>query len=387
MRTRLLIVIGLSVGAAQLLGMYVMLELDTVPIDRVVTNLERMISDDPKSVEIRVNLARLHSMAYARKALEIGTLRTGLRNTPGWGPGQPFFGHGNPHIQPSVVSASDPAAAAVAQSHLTKAIEAYRAVLVIAPRHFVAQIGLGWTLMESGNRTEAIKELRRAMELGWEGDSASRYFGEGRSATQEVAMYLTQLLDRVKDAEEIAVISKRLDEISKRPRAITPIAVPLRGDLSADAMIDTNRLVPFDLDGSGFPMKWTWLSRDAAWLVHDHRGTGQITSALQLFGSVTFWAFWQNGYHALKAMDDDGDGEIRGRERLGLSLWHDRNSNGISDRGEVRTLIDWGIVSLSTSYEYDASHQHEIAWSPSGVRFESGEVRPTYDLVMTTGRR
>ena len=81
-------------------------------------------------------------------------------------------------------------------------------------------------------------------------------------------------------------------------------------------------------------------------------------------------------------MDDDGDGEIRGRERAGLALWHDRNTNGISDRGEIRPLIDWGIVSLSTTYEYDARHQHEIAWSPRGVVFATGEARPTYDLVM-----
>ena len=83
-------------------------------------------------------------------------------------------------------------------------------------------------------------------------------------------------------------------------------------------------------------------------------------------------------------MDDDGDGAIRGPERAGLALWHDRNSNGVSDRGEVRPLTGWGIVALSTSYEYDARHQHEIAWSPRGVVFATGEVRPTYDLVMNT---
>ena len=388
MRIRLPIVLSLCLTVAQLSALYFAPDLETVPIDRVAANLERMVTADPGSVEIRLNLARLHAMAYAKKVLEVPTLRARMGNAPGWGSGQPYFGSADPYIQPPVDSTTDAAAAAVAKSHLAKAIDTYRAILAVAPRHLVAQIGLGWTLMQSGDRPEAIKELRRAMELAWERDSPSGSFlGDNRSATQEVGMYLTRLLDPLKDAEEMATINKRAAELSRRPRVVTPIAVPLRNGVTAEEMVDSNRLVAFDLDGSGIPMKWTWLSRDAAWLVHDHRGTGRITSALQLFGNVTFWAFWKNGYHALKAMDDDGDGEIQGREREGLSLWHDRNSNGISDRGEVRTLIDWGIASFSTSYEYDASHQHEIAWSPSGVRFETGEVRPTYDLVMTTGRR
>lgn len=44
-------------------------------------------------------------------------------------------------------------------------------------------------------------------------------------------------------------------------------------------------------------------------------------------------------------------------------------------KGEVRPLTDWGIVSLSTSCEYDGRHQHEIAWPPRGVVFAGGEVR------------
>ncbi len=124
------------------------------------------------------------------------------------------------------------------------------------------------------------------------------------------------------------------------------------------------------------------MTSDAAWLVNDHRATGRITSGLQLFGNVTFWAFWQNGYHALRALDDDGDGEVRGRELRGLALWHDRNSNGLSDRGEVRTVTEWGIAALSTAYYFDETHPHEIPWSRTGVRFTDGSVRPSFDLVL-----
>jgi hypothetical protein len=385
MSKRILIALAVCAVAAPLVAEYVMPDIETVPVDRVVANLERMVADAPRNVELRVNLARLHALAYASKAADVRTLRTGLGPGPEWAKGQPFFGHEPGHRQPPVKATSDPAAAAAAKAHLTRAIAAYRAALELAPKHGVAQLGLGWALKESGDKAGAVMELRRGVELGWERDGVpGASLWAGRSLTEEAAFYLRDLLDPVKDAAEIVTLDEKLRALQRGPRIITPIAVPLRAGVSAEAMVDGTRLVPFDLDGSGIPRKWTWLSDDAAWLVHDHRGTGQITSALQLFGNVTFWAFWENGYHALRAMDDDGDGAISGRERVGLALWHDRNSNGISDRGEVRTLIDWGIVSLSTSYAYDASHQHEIAWSPRGVVFAGGEVRPTYDLVMMT---
>ena len=388
MRKRILIALVLCAGVGPVMAMYARLDLETVPIDRVVANLERMISENPASIETRVNLARLHAIAYATKANEIATL-TGSSKSPGWEKGQPFFGHDQAHAQPPTKSTSDPVKAAKAKEHLTKAIAAYRAVLAADPNHAVAAIGLGWTLKESGDKAAALAQLRRAVELGWERDNGPKpsLWVRQRSLTEEAAFYLIELLDPVKDAAELAALNERLRELKRRGRAITPIAIPLRSGGSAGEMVDLERLVPFDLDGSGIVRKWTWLSQDAAWLVHDHRGTGQITSALQLFGNVTFWAFWENGYHALRAMDDDGDGEIRGRERIGLALWQDRNSNGVSDRGEVRSLVDWGIVSLSTSYEYDSRHQHEIAWSPRGVVFASGEVRPTYDLVMESRSR
>lgn len=361
-------------------------DVETVPVGRVVANLERMIVRSPKDVELRVNLARLHAMAYAAKVTEIQALRRTMSSDPNWAQGSPYFGFREPHELWEVKPISDPVANGQAREHLTRAIAAYREALALAPRHGVANLGLGWALKEAGDTAGAIAPLRRAIELGWEKDEPQANLSMARSMTEEAALHLRPLLNPLRDAAEIQTLDRRLAELKKRARWVTPIAIPLRAGMTADDMSAPDCYVPFDLDGSGIVRNWEWLADDAAWLVHDHRGTGQITSALQLFGSVTFWAFWQNGYHALRAMDDDGDGVIDGREREGLALWHDRNHNGISDRGEVRPLVEWGIESLSTSYEYDPRHQHEIAWSPRGVVFTSGEVRPTYDLVMGARR-
>jgi len=96
------------------------------------------------------------------------------------------------------------------------------------------------------------------------------------------------------------------------PRAITPVAVPLKDNARLEDLLNPDAMVSFDADGSGLARRWTWITSDAGWLVFNsqHR---PITSALQLFGNVTFWLFWENGYQALRSLDDDGDGRLRGR--------------------------------------------------------------------------
>jgi hypothetical protein len=103
---------------------------------------------------------------------------------------------------------------------------------------------------------------------------------------------------------------------------------------------------------------------------------------LQLFGGVTFWMFWDNGYQALAALDNSGDSKLSGDELMGLAIWHDRNTNGISEPGEVKPLAEYGITSISCRWERDTSHPDGIAYSPEGITFRDGTTRPTYDIVL-----
>jgi hypothetical protein len=40
----------------------------------------------------------------------------------------------------------------------------------------------------------------------------------------------------------------------------------------------------------------------------------------QMFGNVSYWIFWRDGYAAFSALDDNGDGLLRGSESKGLPL-------------------------------------------------------------------
>jgi hypothetical protein len=238
-------------------------------------------------------------------------------------------------------------------------------------------------LTQTDKKTDAIAALRKVIEKGWEKEKDLKALGLGGHAiTSEAADYLIPLLDKDKDKDEIATLKERADKLKKLPRPITPIAIPLRDGLAARDLEDRAARVAFDADGTGLQKKWTWVNTNAAWLVHDPKQSGKVTSALQLFGNVTFWMFWDTGYDALAALDDDRDGKLSGAELAGLALWHDTNGNGVSDAGEVKPLSAYGIVSLSCQFERDVAHPDRIAFAKAGVTFKDGTTRPTFDLVL-----
>src|SRR5688572_17157597 len=118
MRKVTLIACLLCLAAGSLIAIHVMPDVETVPIDRVVKNLERMISEDPTNIEVRVNLARLHSIAYASKVAEVRTFRKSFGTSPQWAAGQPYFGFDQAHLQPEVKAAADGTIEAKAREHL-----------------------------------------------------------------------------------------------------------------------------------------------------------------------------------------------------------------------------------------------------------------------------
>jgi hypothetical protein len=96
---------------------------------------------------------------------------------------------------------------------------------------------------------------------------------------------------------------------------------------------------------------------------------------------VTFWAFWRNGYEAMAALDDNGDGRLLGHELRQLAIWKDANQNGLSEHGEVRPLSAYGVVALSCDYGA-GDGLLTVAQSPAGVTFADGTTRPTYDVIL-----
>jgi tetratricopeptide (TPR) repeat protein len=366
----------LLAASAHLPAIYMRMETREVPIDRLVANLERDLKANPANVETLINLARLHAMAFALKTDEFPAAQTKPDQ-----PELPSFAPDASQIPRTVRPAPSPEHAARAARHLKEAIRHYGAAVTLAPDNLTARLGHGWVLQQSGDTQAAIKEYRRIVAQAWPSEQKIKaLMPSQRLFTHEAAGYLIPLLDKTRDATEVSDLRAKQAALEARPRAITPVAIPLRDDLAGQSFVDRLARVRFDADGSG-PREWSWITPDAGWLVYDKDDRGTITSALQWFGDVTFWLFWSNGYEPMRALDDNADGELSGAELKDLAIWHDRNRDGVSDVGEVRPLASHGIVALSCDY-VDGDGTNFAAISPRGARFADGTTRPSYDVIL-----
>jgi len=382
--------------------MYVPVELQEVPLARLSANLRQAMRSEPRNAQWVHNLARAHAMAWATRSMQL-PVRTGYR----YGYFQPnrdtsdasrmraadsaarnatavWFGY-DPAAVPftRVEAVTDGDRLRVARAHLDTALLLYTQAVAVDSTDLVIRLGQAWLLTQT-DRGMAVTKLREVIRrYDALPDSSTRYQPRGgRTLLAEAARYLIPLLEPSQDRDEIATLERRIREEEQRPRAVTPIAVPLADSLSARDIEAGGAAVAFDADGTGLPKRWSWIRPNAAWLVHDPQRSGRVTSALQLFGSVTFWMFWGNGYEALASLDDDHDGVLRGRELDGLALWRDGNSNGLSERGEVRPLAHYDIIAVHCRATRDPDHPDRIYRAVVGVTYRDGTTRPTYDLLL-----
>ena len=368
--------VALVVSAPPLRAEYIQPDLENVPVSRLIENLEAQAKKDEKAVAPRLNLARVHGMAYALKT-DTARVWKGKEDQGAW------FGFEPKHVPFEVKKTDDEAKMKAAREHLDKAIARYEEVIKLDDKHLVAKLGHAWCVDQAKKKDDAIKEYRAVIEEAWAKEKDSKTGGlGGHWVTAEAASYLIPLLDEEKDKDEIATLKDRSKKLNSLPRPITPIVVPLRDGLSVADLEDRRASVAFDADGSGLKRRWTWITPEAGWLVCDPHKTGKVTSGLQLFGNVTFWCFWDNGYQALRSLDDNADGILSGKELDGLAIWHDANGNGVCEPGEVRPLSDYGIVALSCQCVRDESRPDKIMYAPSGVTFADGSTRATFDIIL-----
>jgi hypothetical protein len=366
-----------SAGTAE--ALYIRPDLEKIPVEQLVTNLEALVDKSPRDAKLRLNLARAHAMAYALKT------DTAEINKRGGAAAGAWFGYEPRHV-PFAATAKktdDEAKLKAARVHLDKAITRYRETTALDANNLTALLGLAWCIDQTGKKDEAIKAYRQVIETAWQKEKDLKTAGLGwHSVTAEAAGYLIPLLDSTKDADEIKDLGERTKQMQKVRRPITPLVIPLRNGLGVRDLIDLKASVPFDADGSGIKHRWTWVTKDAGWLVYDHRRTGKVDSALQMFGSVTFWMFWENGYQALSVFDRDGDGWLTGSELDGLAVWVDANGDGVVDPGELKTLSELGITALCCRAHAAPAPAYTAAHAPVGVRFRDGTTRPTFDVLL-----
>ena len=124
--------------------------------------------------------------------------------------------------------------------------------------------------------------------------------------------------------------------------------------------------VSFNLNASGGKEKlaWTASSSDDSWLVLDRNGNGTIDDGTELFGDVTAQADppagqKKNGFRALAEYDKiSNGGNASGQIESGdsvfprLRLWRDTNHDGLSQPGELYSLLSQNVAAIDLEYQY-----------------------------------
>ena len=141
---------------------------------------------------------------------------------------------------------------------------------------------------------------------------------------------------------------------------VRALAIGLSGD--SIALTGLQRGVSFNFFGRGAQqLSWTSAGSNVGWLVLDLNGNGRIDTGFELFSNIAKQPGMPKGSNGFKALAQhdrpanggNGDGIIDRRDRIfsRLRLWVDKNHDGISDPGELLTMQQAAIQSISLAYQ------------------------------------
>jgi hypothetical protein len=425
----------------------------TVPVDRLLKNLSRYVTEHPENARGWYELGRVQSLAFVqgadtisadygltryppalslerigfyaserrpgsnlartrehldeairdyRKAAELDSTQAMYFLGLGWILQQgakeaPLFGR-PPDLSPCRLSSQEKTQLEYRIGGLTYEKErsaAFESLLVNLPCAMDALLGskeqsefqgkLIRRLVSRAWEDEALKAYRQAIELSFEREYKNGGDSDGSAICVEAGEHIFEILrwsrlaqeSTPESRDEIAHVDSLLTLYRGVNRAISPIVFPMNAVLSLTEIANPKAVVPFDLDGTGEVRVWPWIRANAAFLVWDPLGEGHITSGRQLFGNVTWWMFWKDGYHALQALDDDANGWLEGTELDGIGVWHDANTNGVSDPGEVSPVAAT-VARIAVVPDRQGGQVLSNRW---GIIMRSGRILPTYDWL------
>lgn len=370
------------------------------PIDRALANVQTMEGIEPTQRELV--LGRLNLLAYARNDgaftyltednsfTEAGSMLCNDVHPTPYQENAPTRTFGpedrcaalimplGPRAETPSVTPNAPSTAALAR--LEAARGHYANALRAEPDNLRARLGYAYVLDRLGRISQARRELRSIIKRGLPRVSGPQSDWEDHAVLRETAEHLSHLATSRADRARVQRLRDRL-EASQPIIYVTPIVVPMR-DAPFSRLVDEGSQVAFDFAGTGDRRAQGWLTPDAAWLVWDPEWRGQVNSGFDMIGQRTWSVFWSDGFEALRALDDNRDGELTGAELGGLSLWRDENRNGVSDPGEVIPANVHGIAALSVRGD---ETRPGLITAPNGVRFDDGRTRPLYDWTPGLG--
>ena len=131
---------------------------------------------------------------------------------------------------------------------------------------------------------------------------------------------------------------------SARVAGSDPLVLDLDGDGIELTAMATGLSPRFDTDGDGFAEYSGWVGADDGMLALDANGNGLVDDGSELFGNETM-----SGFAELATHDSNADGKIDASDSVfaQLRVWRDLDQDGRTDAGEMLTLQEAGVASIS----------------------------------------
>jgi len=134
----------------------------------------------------------------------------------------------------------------------------------------------------------------------------------------------------------------------------SPIVLDMDGDNRLEASngewlthgYKNARLAEFDINGDNFVELTEWVGPNDGLLIVCKKG--EEVNANSLFGEA---GGYKDGFEKLSLLDVDNNKQITGDELKTLSVWQDKNSNAKIEDGELATVAELGITSISINHE------------------------------------
>ncbi len=187
------------------------------------------------------------------------------------------------------------------------------------------------------------------------------------------------------DGEFDKLIDSLKDKFDKSKCEKSPLVIDLNGDGIKTTSLSSSD-VYFDLNNNGYSEKTGWISSSDGFLVIDKNSNGIIDNGSEMFGNYSD-STSNNGFEALEKYDSNHDGKINKYDDAyyDIKIWQDKNSDGKTDSGELISLSQAGIKSISTNYsESDIDSNGNTIKQTSTVTQYGGKTLEISDVWFDT---
>lgn len=170
-----------------------------------------------------------------------------------------------------------------------------------------------------------------------------------------------------------------------------PLVLDLDGDGIELVKANGWNGVQFDFNGDGIQSATGWVKADDGILVYDRNNNGVIDDGTEIFGKdFNKQQNIKDGFAALGTLDNNKDNVLNNQDTAfnKIKVWQDFNQDGITQKGELKTLSELGIASLSldTGKTKDTNNRNAVGkystyTTTDGKKYKMGDVNFEIDSV------